>query len=455
MSRTGSSGTGGLLGGCLQWRSHAVRPGTDLRPRGRGRERLPLLPARGARPARRPRRRRRRPRRGRRAALRRLAARPAVLQAPRPLQGAARAPRPGRAAPRRRRGGPRRAGAARDAGHRARRRAPRPRRPRPARGRGRAPARAAAATSASRAPSTRRRASPSAACAGDEGWIELHLKLLADVGLVGLPNAGKSSLLARMTRATPKVADYPFTTLEPVLGTIDDGERQLVLADIPGLIEGASEGAGLGHDFLAHVERTRLLVHVVDLAPADGSDPVEQPRHGRARARRRTRRRWPRCRASWSSARPTSCRPGTVQAAVAAWTARLRRRRPRPGDVERDGPGPRRAAARALPPRAGPGARAARGGARGRGGARRAPHLPPGGGPRVPRRAPRRTAPSASPGSPWSASSRATTSTTRTRSSTSSAACTGWASSGRWRPRASSPATTSRSAASCSSSTPG
>src|SRR6188472_2382222 len=109
---------------------------------------------------------------------------------------------------------------------------------------------------------------------GDEGWVELRLKLLADVGLVGLPNAGKSSLLARMTRAAPKVADYPFTTLEPVLGTLDDGERQLVLADIPGLIEGASEGAGLGHDFLAHVERTRLLVHVVDVAPADGSDPV-------------------------------------------------------------------------------------------------------------------------------------------------------------------------------------
>jgi GTP-binding protein len=110
---------------------------------------------------------------------------------------------------------------------------------------------------------------------GAEGWIDLRLKLLADVGLVGLPNAGKSSLLARMTRATPKVAHYPFTTLEPVLGTIDDGERQLVLADIPGLIEGASEGAGLGHDFLAHVERTRLLVHVLDLAPIDGSDPVQ------------------------------------------------------------------------------------------------------------------------------------------------------------------------------------
>jgi GTP-binding protein len=102
---------------------------------------------------------------------------------------------------------------------------------------------------------------------GEEGWLELKLKLLADVGLVGLPNAGKSSLLARLTRAAPKVANYPFTTLSPVLGVLDDGERHLVVADIPGLIEGASEGAGLGHDFLAHVERTRLLVHVLDIAP--------------------------------------------------------------------------------------------------------------------------------------------------------------------------------------------
>jgi GTPase len=107
---------------------------------------------------------------------------------------------------------------------------------------------------------------------GESGEVELRLKLLADVGLVGLPNAGKSSLLSRLTRAAPKVADYPFTTVEPVLGTLDLDARQLVIADIPGLIEGAAEGAGLGHEFLAHVERCRLLVHLVELAPAEG-DP--------------------------------------------------------------------------------------------------------------------------------------------------------------------------------------
>jgi GTPase len=114
---------------------------------------------------------------------------------------------------------------------------------------------------------------------GEEGWLELRLKLLADIGLVGLPNAGKSSLLARLTRAAPKVANYPFTTLSPVLGVLDDGEHQLVVADIPGLIEGASQGAGLGHDFLAHVERTRLLVHVLDIAPelsnGEGADAAK------------------------------------------------------------------------------------------------------------------------------------------------------------------------------------
>ena len=108
---------------------------------------------------------------------------------------------------------------------------------------------------------------------GEESEFELWLKLLADAALVGLPNAGKSSLLTRISNAKPKVADYPFTTLEPVLGTVDapDG-RQVVIADVPGLIEGASEGVGLGHEFLAHLERARLLVHVIDAAAGDPAE---------------------------------------------------------------------------------------------------------------------------------------------------------------------------------------
>jgi GTP-binding protein len=106
---------------------------------------------------------------------------------------------------------------------------------------------------------------------GEELDIELHLKLLADAALVGLPNAGKSSLLTRISNARPKVADYPFTTLQPILGTVESPDgRQLVVADVPGLIEGASEGVGLGHEFLAHLERARTLVHVIDAShPAD------------------------------------------------------------------------------------------------------------------------------------------------------------------------------------------
>ena len=267
-----------------------ARADRDRRPR---RRRLDPLPAREVRAEGRAGRRRRRRGRRRRARRRPAAARPLRV----PSEPEARAPASGgpgggrllaRRRRRRTRSSPCRSGrrcSTRTSGSsptsRIRARASSSRRAAPA----------AAATSASPARRGRRRASPRSACPGRRATIELRLKLLADAALVGLPNAGKSSLLARISNARPKVADYPFTTLAPVLGTVEapDG-RQLVVADVPGLIEGASEGVGLGHEFLAHLERARLLLHVIDSSRGRRRRALADDRRGARGVRRRARR---------------------------------------------------------------------------------------------------------------------------------------------------------------------